>query len=156
MEKRILALRNHIVVCGAGQTGQHVIEELFHTDQNFVVIEKDEERLRWVLQHVGAFPYLVGDASEDEVLQAANIAMAHGMISTLGTDKDNLFATITARSMNARMFIASRVDDPATEAKLLRAGANRVVNSNIIGGLRLASEVIRPETVTFLDDLVRR
>ena len=96
-----------------------------------------------------------GDSTKDEVLMAAGIARASGLVTTLPTDKDNLFVVITARGMNPSMRIVAKIDDLSSKEKFIRSGANATVSGNYIGGLRLASELIRPDTVNFLDTMLR-
>jgi len=98
---------------------------------------------------------VVGDATSDAVLKAAGIDAARGLIAALDQDQANLFVTISGRSLNPTLRIVSRALEPTTEEKLLRAGADKVVQVNTIGGLRLASEMIRPEVTGFLDHMMR-
>jgi voltage-gated potassium channel len=96
-------------------------------------------------------PYIVGDATEDHTLQEAGIDRALGIVFTLGNDRDNLFATISARSLNPNMRIVTRGENPQSEQKFLRAGATSIIFTNVLGGMRMAAEVIRPEVTGFLD-----
>lgn len=156
MRKAIEDLEDHIIVCGAGTTGVHVIEELLATKRPFVVIDTDQSRVDWVESHVGAsFLHVVGDATEDDVLRMAGIDRAMGVVSALSSDKDNLFVTITARQLNDRLRIVSRAKELGSANKLKRAGANAVVSPNFIGGMRMVSEMIRPEVTEFLDLMLR-
>jgi voltage-gated potassium channel len=98
---------------------------------------------------------VIGDATDDHVLERAGIARARGVIATLHEDRDNLFVTITARALNGRARIVAKAVEASTEPKLRRAGANAVVSPNYIGGMRLVSEMIRPATVAFLDRMLR-
>lgn len=96
-----------------------------------------------------------GDSTSDEVLLSAGIAKAARLVATLPTDKDNLFVVITARGLNPEMRIVAKIDDLMSKEKFIRSGANACVSGNFIGGLRLASELIRPDTVSFLDTMLR-
>lgn len=154
MLKKIAALDGHYIVCGAGQTGAHVIAELVQMGYDTVVIESDEERLK---HYQGGSVFTVqGDATDDEVLAEAGLDRAKGIVVVLANDKDNLFITITARQLNPRLRIVAKGLGPKIREKLQRAGANAVVSTNIIGGLRLASELIRPSVVSFLDTMLRQ
>lgn len=156
MTKSIRKLSDHIIVCGAGTTGVHVIEELHTTRTPFVVIEYEKERIDWISSHLkAAFLYVVGDATDDEVLIKAGIEQARGIVTALSSDKDNLFVTITARHLNSEMRIVSRAREMSAREKIIRAGADTVVSPNHIGGMRMASEMIRPEVVQFLDLMLR-
>lgn len=154
MIKEIAKLKDHIIVCGAGETGIHAVEELLKTRHNFVIIEPDKERVE-KLKLLGDLNIIEGDASEDEVLSQAGIERAKGVIIALPTDKDNLFVTITARQLNPKIKIVAKGIDPKTDTKLIKAGANSVVSPNFIGGLRMVSEMIRPAVVNFLDLMLR-
>jgi voltage-gated potassium channel len=156
MRKAIEGLEEHIIVCGAGTTGIHVVEELMATKRAFVVIEVDPKRIEWIEVHLGQpILYLQGDATEDDVLRAAGIERAMGVVSALSNDKDNLFVTVTARQLNSRLRIISRAKEVASANKLKRAGASSVVSPNFIGGMRMVSEMIRPEVTEFLDLMLR-
>ena len=154
MQKEIAKLSGHVVVCGAGATGEHCILELLRTGQQVVVIDGDEARLK-ALQSEGVFCYVVGDADRDEVLLQAGIERARGLLACLPEDKDNLFITLSARVLNPDLRIASKGVDAHVRKKMVIAGANAVVSPTAIGGLRLVSELLRPATVSFLDGMLR-
>lgn len=154
MIKEISKLKNHVIICGAGETGIHTVEELLKTRNDFVVIEPDKERVE-KLKLLGDLNIIEGDANEDSVLIQAGIERAKGIIIALPTDKDNLFVTITARQLNPGIKIVAKGIDPKTDTKLIKAGANSVVSPNFIGGLRMVSEMIRPTVVNFLDLMLR-
>lgn len=154
MEKALAKLHAHVIVCGAGETGKHVVEELLNTQTPCVVIEQDLAKLKH-LERFGGMPVIEGDASDGVVLSRARIDIARGLITTLPSDKDNLFVILTARELNPTLRIVSRVIEDDSHAKLRKAGADAVVSSNQIGGLRLASELIRPHVVSFLDTMLR-
>ncbi len=154
VEKQIDRLKDHYIVCGAGDTGRHVIGEFIKTRLLFVVIEKDLARLE-KMGSLDNLLYLEGDATEDTMLIAAGVHRAAGLVAALGNDNDNLVAVVSARTLNPRLRIVSRVVEDSCRYKLRRAGANAVVSANMIGGLRIASEMIRPVTVSFLDTMLR-
>ncbi len=154
MLKQIQQLKDHFIVCGAGETGQFVIEELIKSGHSFVVIDLDEGHLEKV-QHLGQFPVLKGDADDDEVLDAAGLERARGLVTALPDDRDNLMVTVTVRQKNPTIRIVARCAEAGMVDKLIRAGANSAVSPNMIGGLRLASELIRPGVVGFLDQMLR-
>ncbi|OGR59910.1 MAG: hypothetical protein A2X36_13780 [Elusimicrobia bacterium GWA2_69_24] len=153
MKNRIRALRDHYIVCGAGFTGSAIIEELAKTGRSFVVLEKDPEKAE-ALRAAGHLA-LQGDAMHEESLEAAGIRTARGLFSVLDNDRDNVFVTLTARETNPNLKIVSEVHEQRVRTKLLRSGADEVVNSERIGGLRLASVMLRPATVGFLDTMLR-
>lgn len=157
--KQIAGLEGHYILCGAGRTGSQIITRFFELQKEFVVIEQSPLVLAELPEYLGeagrTLLYVEGDATEDETLEQAGIARARGLITALGDDKDNLFVTLTARSLNADVRIVARVnDDKLNKEKLERAGATRVVSTNVIGGQRMASEMIRPNVVDFLDQMV--
>jgi len=156
MQQRIDRLEGHIIVCGVGTTGIHVVEELRSIGTQFVVVDNDGERLaRLVEEGFPALLYVVGDAAEDHVLQRAGIARAKGVVAALHDDPSNLFVTVTARALNPKLRIVAKAVEPSAGSKLLRAGADSCVSPNQIGGLRLVSEMVRPRVVQFLDQMLR-
>lgn len=154
MEKQIAKLNNHYIVCGGGETGRHVLAELIKNREQVVLIEHSEENVERC-KNLGDLLYIMGDATDDKNLQAAGIEKASGIVITLPSDKDNLYVTMTARMLNKQARIISRMIDQSLEPKLRKAGANQVVSPNFIGGLRMASEMLRPTVVSFLDSMLR-
>ena len=154
MLKRISKMKNHYIVCGGGETGRPILEELAKNKEPFVLIEQDEENIERC-KSVADLLYVEGDATDDENLVAAGIENAAGIIITLPSDKDSLYVTMTARMLNKKIRIVSRMVDQKLLPKLKMAGANSVVSPNTIGALRMASEMIRPTVVDFLDRMLR-
>ena len=157
MRKKIDGLAKHVVVAGAGSTGRHVLEELVLTQTKFVVIDRDLEHLMRLSDDLmgGAMLFVHGDATEDHILIEAGVRKARGVVAALTHDKDNLFVTLSARSLNAQARIVAKITENEAGPKMIRAGASSVVNPTMIGGLRLASELIRPEVNEFLDQMLR-
>jgi voltage-gated potassium channel len=155
MQGQIDQLKGHIVVVGAGATGIHVVEELHTIKTPFVVIDTSEERLRSLAETVHGMLYVLGDATNDQVLEQAGIGRAQGLAATLREDKDNVFVTITARALNPNLRIVSKMTEDSAESKLKRAGANSTVSPSQIGGMRIVSELVRPNVVQFLDRMLR-
>jgi voltage-gated potassium channel len=157
MRKIIEGLTGHVIVCGTGSTGRHVVEELVATGTPFVAVDVDEERLKDLVRghHGAVVPYVVGDATVESVLQEAGVARARGLVAALRDDKDNLFVVITARSANPGARIVARSGDLRVFELMRKAGANAVVSPNFIGGMRIASEMLRPNVVEFLDEMIR-
>ena len=154
MSKGISDLRGHLIVCGMGETGVHVVEELKRTRREFLCIDAQPERVERLLEHED-FLHIVDDATDDEVLIRAGIMRASGLLACLGSDKDNLFLTLTARQMNPSLRIVAKATDLKVMPKLQKAGADAVVSPQNIGGLRLVSEMVRPHVVGFLDKMLR-
>lgn len=156
MQRAIGALSKHIIVCGVGTTGHHIATELRAVGIPFVVVDADRARLEEVHEEFGGeLLYVVGDATDDHVLELAGVRRARGVISALNDDKSNLFVTISARALNPEARIVAKSIEQSTEAKLRRAGADAVVAPNYIGGVRLFSEMVSPKTVAFLDRIVQ-
>ena len=153
MNQIIGKLTGHYILCGAGKTGVHVLEELVRTKRNCVVIESDPEKIKRLADQ--KILVIEGDATEDEILTSAGIVRAAGVVATLPLDRDNLFVVITARGMNPKLRIICKIEDVSGRDKFIRSGANSAISSNYIGGLRMASELIRPETTNFLDTMLR-
>jgi voltage-gated potassium channel len=154
MDNRVKKITGHTIVCGAGSTGIHCVRELAAIGEPFVVVDAREEVAREVSAAYGCAA-VVGDATHDEVLLEAGIERARGVISALTEDKDNLFVTVTARALNPGLRIVAKAIELRADAKLRRAGADAVVSPNTIGGLRMVSEMVRPEVVSFLDVMTR-
>jgi voltage-gated potassium channel len=156
MQNRIAALENHLIVAGMGSTGEYVVDELVSVEEEFVVIDLDETHLDRANRHYGnKLLYVIGDATDDEILREAGVERARGLISSLTNDRDNLFVTLSARGLNPKLRIVSKVVDKTNDIKIEKAGADSTVSPNRIGGLRLVSELIRPKVTRFLDQMLR-
>ena len=155
MRKAIDRMSGHVIVCGAGRTGSQVINELRLTQTPFVVVDASEEALHALHKEQGDLLYLVGDAAEDATLQAAGIDRAFGLVAAVSSDPENLYITLSARGLNPALRIIAKAVETSAEPKLRKAGADKVVSTNRIGGMRLASEMIRPNVTEFLDIMLR-
>jgi len=156
MQRAIEKLSKHVIVCGIGTTGRHIATELAAVGVPFVVVDRNRERLDELSEEFDdGLLYVVGDATDDHILQLAGIERARGVISALNDDKANLFVTISARALNPSARIVAKSIEPSTEAKLRRAGADSVVAPNYIGGVRLFSEMVSPKAAAFLDRIVQ-
>ena len=154
VDNMVKKVTGHYIVCGAGKTGKHIISELVKNKVPFVVIDRDVEKMDdpEIHQH----PHITGDATDDAVLERAGIKKAKALAATLETDEANLFLLLTAKNLNHDLRIVTKVVNDGARAKLLRAGADAVVAPNFIGGLRMASEMLRPNVVSFLDIMLRQ
>ncbi len=146
---KIKSIRNHYIICGYGRIGRIITNELKAHKIPFLVLDSRLE-MKETLDH-DETPYLIGDATNEEVLTEAGIGKAKGLVSVVTSDADNLFITLTARVLNPNLFILARADEDHTQRKLLRAGANRVVQPYLIGGQRMAQTIIRPAVTDFLE-----
>lgn len=154
MAQQIRRLSGHIIVCGVGRIGCSIMEELQRTHTDFVVIDPDEQRIRKLQARFGDFPAVVGDATHAGDQEEAMVATAMGVISTLSDDKDNLCVVVTCRQLNPKLRVISSCKDAEFAGKLELIGAE-VVMPNAIGGLRIASQMLRPQVVGYLDLMLR-
>jgi len=159
MQKRINELRNHYIVCGLGDTGRHIAEEMHRTGTNYVAVDLKQESIKKIGETqpelFREMLYVVGDATEEETLTRAGIEHAKGLIAALPEDKENLVITVIAHQAFANLRIVSRAADQKFADRMLRAGAKSTVSPSHIGGLRMASELIRPQVVGFLDLMLK-
>lgn len=153
MEKSISGLKEHYIVCGIGTVGRHVIDELHKTGRPFVAIDANEDLCRGLAEK--GMLFVKGDATSSSVLKSANAANAKGVFCSLHTDAENLLLILTAKGINPSLKIVSKAEEDESEDKMKRAGADGVVLPKFIGGLRMASAMIRPEAVTFLDKMLK-
>jgi voltage-gated potassium channel len=146
MERQIESLSGHVIVCGWGRVGRAIGYELTAAESQLVIVDRDPERVAEV-----AIPTVLGDATEDRVLEAAGLSRARALVAALDSDAGNLFVTVSARSLRPDLFIVARARVEESEEKLRRAGADRVVNPQSIGGARIAAFVLQPHVTEFLD-----
>ena len=149
--RRMSKLRNHFIVCGAGRVGSHLVRALLDGNENFVVIERDTQRVA-ELTALGV-NVLVRDATLEETLREAGVAVARGLAACLPNDADNVYVVLTARDLNPNLHIVARAAEEQAEAKLIRAGANRVVAPTIIGGHRMAMALTKPAVDDFIGSI---
>jgi voltage-gated potassium channel len=153
MTAKIGELRDHYIVCGAGDVGYSVIENFRENNIDFVVIEASDKRYHELEGE--DIPVVLGDATHEETLLKAGLDKARGMVCTLSTDSDNVFTVLTARQLNERIYIVSRAVERSAHSKLLKAGANKTISPNELGGKRIAASVVRPSITSFLDVITR-
>lgn len=152
---RIEELKNHVVVCGAGRTGQQVIRELIEAGTPYLVVERSADRAEALRSEFPEILVLEADATKDESLVSARIGTARGLVACLSQDTDNLFVCLSARDLQPNLNIVARAYDEQTMQKLYIAGADHVVSPNLTGGMRMAAMLLRPEVVSFLDVVTR-
>jgi len=150
MRKKIDSLSNHIIVCGFGRVGEQVVRELLKNGTHVVVIEKNTERLE---EMTGSLLYIEGDATEDEVLLAAGIERAAGLVAALPADADNVFISLTAKGLNRDIQVVARAERPESEEKLRRAGADKVINPAFLSGRRMAMTILKPVSIDYVDTI---
>lgn len=149
MMKKIAQLKQHAIICGYGRTGARVVAELQATGKDFVVIESDDDVVRR-LDELN-IPYIQGDATDEDTLEAANISKADSLVSALHSDPDNLYLTLTASGLCDKLRIIARVNDPDSTRKFYKAGASRVVSPIATGANQIAQLVTRPSIVDLIE-----
>ncbi len=151
MQKKIDAFSGHIIICGYGRNGKQAAKKLLAYNKPFVVIEKDRDVMdKFQTDEV---PFVFGNANEDEILVQAGIDRAMTLICALPNDADNLFVVLSARQINAKLCIISRASQETSYQKLKLAGANNVILPDRIGGDHMASLVVVPDLIEFIDNL---
>jgi voltage-gated potassium channel len=149
VEKMIDALSGHYIICGFGRIGSLICKEFTASGLPFVVVEKSPETLERLEEE--GYLHLRGDATLDETLLKAGIKRARGLISVVTSDTENVYITLTARGLNADLYILARSGEEGSDIKLKRAGANKVVSPYVIGGSRMAQSILRPNVVDFIE-----
>jgi len=146
MDRRIGRMSRHVIICGWGRVGRVIAREMVAAGQEHVVVDMDPVRIESVPAAA-----VLGDATEDAVLERAGVRRARALVAALDTDAGNLFVTLSARSFGPQLFIVSRVRIEDNEEKLRRAGADRIINPQSIGGSRAAAFLLQPHVTEFLD-----
>ncbi|VFQ45709.1 potassium channel family protein [Desulfoluna butyratoxydans] len=154
MNREINRLTGHIILVGGGETGRPLANELLTCGEQVVIIEQENDPAAASLSahHI---LFIEGDPTDDANLEKAGIDRAKGVVIALPQDKDSLYVTMTARMMNKDLRIVAQVSDPKMAPKFTKAGADSIVSPNTIGALRMASEMVRPAAVDFLDQMLR-
>ncbi len=146
MNQQINRMRGHVIVCGWGRVGRSTAQYLNSLGKPIVVVDRDPERLSGI-----GFANVLGDVTEDSVLDAAGIRHADALIAALDSDADNVYVTLSSRARRADLVIIARARTESSKSILLRAGANRAVNPQLIGGRRMAAFALQPNVAEFLD-----
>jgi len=155
MEKNIRKLAQHYIMCGIGRVGRNVANELAATRRSCVVIDENMQNIETYLErHPDTF-YILGDACDDDVLAKAHIDTAVGVFAVTGDDSKNLLITITAKQLNPALRVVARCHEVRNIEKIRKAGADAIVSPDFTGGLRMASAMIRPHVVSFLDEMLK-
>lgn len=149
MAVAIKDLRGHLILCGYGRVGSTVARELAHTGETFVVVDVNPTSLA-TAQHDGHLA-VIGDATSDATLREAGIDRARGLITTIDSDANNVYVTLSARALNPGLFIVARANQEGSERKLAQAGADRIVSPYTRAGRQIAELAIRPRVADFID-----
>lgn len=154
LDRQLARLSGHCILCGYGRIGEVVADELALNNQELVIIESDEKR-RPALER-GGFLHVMGDATSDETLRRAGIERAACLVSTMASDAENVYVTLSARHMNGALRIVSSAGQNSGIDKLRKAGADEVLMPHVIGGSRLALAAFRPSAVAFIEKMKRQ
>ena len=154
MKNRIAKLKNHFILCGYGRVGQEIAHVFTEEAVAFVVIDKDKESIANA-EKDGRL-YLLADATTDDVLKEAGIEWARGLVVAVGSDADSTYITLSARGLRPNLFIEARASSSEAEAKLKKAGADRIISPHSIGARRMAMLALRPAVVDFIDTVIYR
>lgn len=146
MDRSIDAMQGHIIVCGWGRVGRALAASIDTDAHRVVIVDNDPDRLAGL-----PLPNVLGDATEDDTLRRAGVERARALVAALDTDAGNLFVTVSARALRPELFVVARARVDSSEEKLRRAGADRVVNPQRIGGARMAAFVLQPNVAEFVD-----
>jgi voltage-gated potassium channel len=151
--KDIAKLNNHVIVCGFGRNGNQAANILKAHEVPFIVVEKDEHLIQKVDAENSGILRLVGDATDDDILNTAGIERARALITTLPLDAQNVFIVLSARALNPKLKIISRASEATSVAKLKKAGADNVIMPDYIGGTHMATLISKPDVIEFIDFL---
>lgn len=149
MADAVAGMTRHLILCGYGRVGSTVAHELAQAGERFVVIDINSASLA-TAEHDGHL-VVVGDATSDDVLVEAGIERARGLITTIDSDANNVYVTLSARALNRKLFIVARANQSGAEAKLVQAGADRVVSPYSRAGRQIAELAVRPRVADFID-----
>ena len=152
VNKKIEQLNGHTIVCGFGRNGRQAAKTLMAYKKEFVIVEQDDEIID-LIKHNPELPYLRGDATSEEVLLKAGIERADALVTTLPKDSENVFVVLTSRELNKSLRIISRATEDSSERKMRIAGANNVIMPDKVGGAHMASLVVTPDVIEFLDHI---
>ena len=152
LNSTIEKLSDHVIICGYGRNGRQAAQVLKKHNQRFVVVENDQ-KLTSTLNHKHSDLIVLGDGTQDEILIKAGIMRAKALITTLPVDADNVFIVLTARNLNKNLTIISRASEDNSDTKLKIAGANNVIMPDRVGGAHMASLVMKPDVIEFIDTI---
>jgi len=155
MEKTAGNYRGHYIVCGCGSVGCYIADELLSIKRPHVIVDVDKKNVESNLESFRDEVFIEGDATDSDTLLKAGVEKAAGLFAVTGDDNQNLVVTLTAKQLNPRLRVVARCNDTKNTDKMKKAGADAVVSPSAIGGLRMASEMVRPTVVSFLDTMLR-
>jgi voltage-gated potassium channel len=155
MEKVIGKLKQHYIICCVEGVGFYIAKELNSTQRPYVIVDHDKARAERVIGNLENELFLEGDPTDSDLLIKAGINDAQGLFAVTGDDNENLVISLTAKTLNPGVKVVAACNDLKNMEKIKKAGADAIVSPSFIGGLRIASEMIRPTVVSFLDTMMR-
>ena len=155
MQKSIAAMRRHYIICGIGRVGTNVAHELEVTGRSYVVIESSKEAIERYQERYPNALCAHADSSEDSALIEAGIEHAAGIFAVTGDDSKNLVITLSAKLLNPAARVVARCHEINYIDKIRKVGADAIVSPDFTGGMRIVSSMIRPQVVSFLDEMLR-
>jgi voltage-gated potassium channel len=147
--KRVEKMKDHYVICGAGRVGMAIAKTLKERGKPFVAVENDHAIIEELREE--GMAYITGDATHEEVLGKAGVGLAKGLACVLESDADNVFICLVAREINPSLFIVARANSESSVSKLIKAGANKVINPFTTTASRMAYTLLKPTVVDFLE-----
>lgn len=151
----IAELNDHFIICGLGRIGNSIVTEMELTKRAFVIIERDADRVKSIQEEHKQWLVIEGEAADDDVLTKAGILYCAGVFAATNDDNTNLVISLSAKQLNPKARVVSMCKDNSYINKITKAGADKVISPYHIGGLRMASEMVRPTVTSFLDDMLR-
>lgn len=149
LDKTIMRMNNHYIICGNGRIGSLISQELLHSNKTFLVIDNDPAIIEH-LERTGV-PHILGNASDEDILLKAGIKRAKGLIATASSDMTNVYIILIAKELNPDLFVLARAETEDSTKNLIRAGANKVVSPYLIGGRHMANIILKPTVVDFIE-----
>ncbi|MEO9966399.1 MAG: NAD-binding protein [Reichenbachiella sp.] len=150
--KEVRKMKDHIIICGFGRNGSKACEELRSQNIDFVVVDRDDQLLD-TIQNTKKYKFILGDPTHEEVLEEAGIHRAEALITTLPSDAENVYLTLTVKELNSKVRVISRASEENSIKKLKQAGASHVIMPDAIGGLHMAQHITKPFVIEYLDQL---
>ena len=155
MEKTAGNSRDHYIVCGLGSVGFYILNELRATKKPYVIVDANKKNIERSLELLKDEVFIEGDATDSDTLLKAGIEKAKGLFAVTGDDNQNLVVSLTAKQLNPNLRVVAQCNEIKNDQKMRKAGADAIVSPTSIGGLRMASEMVRPTVVSFLDTMLR-
>ena len=149
LDKTIMRMDKHYIICGNGRIGSLISQELLHSNKTFLVIDNDPAIIEH-LERTGV-PHILGNASDEDILMKAGIKRAKCLIATASSDMTNVYIILVAKELNPDLFVLARAETEDSTKNLIRAGANKVVSPYLIGGRHMANIILKPTVVDFIE-----